>query len=95
MKVRINKEWVDVVGLGKDGKDGLTPQRGIDYFTPEDQENITEEIIKNFPTVSEIDFSGLGDGYFIEKINGEEKRHVVESDSIGRPTKIDNIIINW
>ena len=101
MKVRIGGQWVESISYGKDGKsgkdgkDGLTPVLGVDYFTPSDQQRITEDVLKKIPAASELDFSSVKQGYFSEKINGEIIEHAIETDENGRPTKIDNIIINW
>lgn len=33
-----------------DGADGYTPQKGIDYFTEEDKEELVEEVLENIPS---------------------------------------------
>lgn len=40
-----------VNGGGKDGKDGYTPQKGIDYWTEEDKQEIVDEVIEQLPDI--------------------------------------------
>ena len=35
---------------GKDGKDGVTPVRGVDYWTAEDKQEVIDEVLATFPT---------------------------------------------
>ncbi len=66
-------EIVEIASLpgkkGRDGKDGLTPVKGVDYFTPEEQEAFlasakayTDE--KTTPANLEYAVKSVGDGYY-------------------------------
>lgn len=40
---------------GKDGKDGYTPQKGIDYMTPEEINQVKEDILNEIKNSNEFD----------------------------------------
>ncbi len=39
---------------GAPGQDGYTPQKGTDYFTPAEKEEMVQEVLANFTNVSEV-----------------------------------------
>lgn len=41
---------------GKDGKDGKTPEKGVDYWTPEDQSAIVADVLNSLPKAEEGEF---------------------------------------
>ena len=49
-------EWLDSLkgANGRNGADGHTPVRGVDYWTASDIGSITDEILSNFIDVSEV-----------------------------------------
>ena len=42
------QEWLDSL-KGKDGKDGYTPIKGIDYFTEADKAEMVSDVIERLP----------------------------------------------
>lgn len=77
--------------------DGYVPAKGVDYYTPEDKEEIVAEVreaIMSNP-VDTIDFSNFENGSFIEIVDGESIEHKVTFDAEGRPATIDGTIIVW
>ena len=40
--------------IGQDGQPGYTPQKGIDYFTEEDKQELIESVLSNLPVAEEI-----------------------------------------
>lgn len=90
---------------GNDGQDGYTPVKGVDYYTESEKEELVQEILDQvyygggvtvkLPTVTAIDFTNFSSGSFTETVDGSLVPHSVEFDSQGRPSKIDDIVINW
>lgn len=55
------EEWLEslrgpqgIPGKGEKGEPGYTPQRGIDYWTADDQQAMVDAVIANFTDVSEV-----------------------------------------
>ena len=57
--------WIgaDDTGVKAEGKDGYTPVKGFDYYTPEEKQELTESILANIPE-SGMQFDG---GYVDDK----------------------------
>lgn len=41
---------------GKDGMDGRTPEKGVDYWTPNDKAEIVTEVLQTLPNASGVSF---------------------------------------
>jgi hypothetical protein len=41
---------------GKDGVDGKTPEKGVDYWTPEDKAEIVDEVLEALPMAEGVEF---------------------------------------
>lgn len=81
---------------GLDGKDGNTPVKGEDYYTETEKEELVEEVVEGLTAKpTNLDLSNFENGSFTETVNGEVITHSVTFDSQGRPTKIDDMTINW
>lgn len=52
--VYVNGVWVNAGPFrgktGDPGKDGHTPERGVDYWTPADKKYIVDEVLSTLPT---------------------------------------------
>lgn len=94
---------------GEDGADGYTPQKGTDYFTEADQQQIVDEVLEKvpehtetikqvaeaLPRVSAVDFSNFENGSFAETVDGEEVNYAVTLDDSGRPVSVGDVFIQW
>lgn len=80
---------------GEQGADGYTPQKGVDYYTEEDQSEMAVAVLEQIPAVTAIDFTDFENGTFTETVDGEEVAHAVTFDDSGRPAAIDDIVITW
>lgn len=94
---------------GVPGEDGYTPQKGVDYFTEADKQEVAAEvlaqlpenedtvnvIVEALPKVSAVNFTDFESGSFTETVDGATVTHTVFLDSQGRPTQIDDIAITW
>lgn len=56
----INGNWVDAGTMqgpqGDPGQNGSTPQRGVDYWTAEDQQTIVDAVIAGLPNGDEVSY---------------------------------------
>ena len=80
---------------GERGPEGYTPQKGVDYYTEAEREEMAKEVLNRLPVVSAVDLSNYEKGSFTETVNGEQVTHTVFFDASGRPTQIDGIVITW
>ena len=47
---------IAAIPSGKDGKDGYTPQRGVDYWTAADQQTIVNDVLAALPSGDEVSY---------------------------------------
>lgn len=84
-KVNIRAEEADVrieIRVSNDGKDGYTPQRGVDYWTEEDQEAIKKHVED---CVADKDLSGaITDEQLAKALREYLEEHPIEG--VGVPT---------
>lgn len=80
---------------GERGPEGYTPQKGVDYYTAAEREEMVKDVLHRLPAVSAVDFSDYENGSFTETVNGEQVIHTVAFDASGRPTQMDDIAITW
>ncbi len=59
LKYRDSKtsEWKTVVAMkGENGKDGLTPVKGVDYNTEEDKQELVNRVLAALPVAEEVKY---------------------------------------
>ena len=79
---------------GKDGADGKTPVKGVDYFTEADKNEMAASAVGG--TISVLDLSNFDNGSICETlIDGTEKIYPVAFDESRRPVSIGGMVINW
>lgn len=79
---------------GKDGADGHTPVKGVDYFTEADMEEMAAAAFGG--TISELDLSNFDNGSVSEILaDGTENIYPVEFDESRRPISIGGMAITW
>lgn len=79
---------------GKNGADGHTPVKGVDYFTEEDKEEMAAAM--GGSTVSELDLSNFDHGSITMILaNGDETIYPVAFDESRRPISVGDMAITW
>lgn len=74
-----------------DGEDGYTPQKGIDYFTEADKDQIVEEILENLPDIPSGESGSSGSETWttlLDTVLEEDVNNIkITTDTNGNPFK--------
>lgn len=81
---------------GPRGPQGPKPEKGTDYFTEEDVEEIAKAAAESYLATTKLDLKGLENGNWVEHLSdGSTVNHKNTMDANGNVISVDGMTIEW